>query len=166
MRTVKVKPDCAPGDVQWPGSNVHDAYMAKRITRRPAPGARLRPLYQRTFIKQWREYRELSQEELAELVGEYLSENGISEKGYTHASIGRIENGRMPYSQPIMEGISDALGVPVATLITAPPPAEGQPIPPDPAALLRMWEEGVRSAGNSPPSAIPGMRAKRSGESR
>jgi transcriptional regulator with XRE-family HTH domain len=166
MRTVKVKPDCALGDVQRPRPVVHDAYMIQRITKRPPPGARLRPLYQRTYIKQWREYREMSQEELAEAVGEYLSENGISEKGYTHASIGRIENGRMPYSQPIMEGISQALRVPVATLITVPPPEDGQPIPPDPAALLRMWKEGVRSAGNSPPSAIPGMRAKRSGESR
>jgi len=138
--------------------------MATRITRKPHPGSRLRPIYQRTFIKQWREYRKMSQEELAERVGEYLSENGISEKGYTYASIGRIENGRMPYSQPIMEGISEALGVPVATLITTPAPKPGDPVPPDPAALLRMWSEGARAGDNSPPSAIPGRRAKRSGE--
>ena len=165
MRTVLVKPDCTRGVVQQPGAEVHDAYMAKKITKRDLPGARLRPLYQKTFIKQWREYRNnMSQEELAERVGEYLSENGISEKGYTYASIGRIENGRMPYSQPIMEGISVALGVPVATLITTPPPEPGQPVPPDPGTLLRLWSEGVRAAGNSPPSAIPGPRAKRSGE--
>jgi transcriptional regulator with XRE-family HTH domain len=128
------------------------------------PGTRLRPLYQRTFIKAWREFREMSQEELAALVAEYLEENEISQKGYTYASIGRMENGRIPYSQPIMEGISKALGVPVATLITTPPPKTGEPMPPDPESLLRIWKEGLRASGNSSPSAIPGSRAKRAGE--
>lgn len=107
----------------------------------------------------------MSQEELAELVAEYLRDNEISEKGYTYASIGRMENGRIPYSQPIMEGISKALEVPVATLITTPPPSPGEPLPPDPATLLRLWNEGVR-AGHSSPSAIPGSKAKRAGETR
>lgn len=126
---------------------MHDAYMGKRIIKRERPGVRLRPRYQRTFIKNWREYRKLSQEALAIAVGDYLRENSISNKGYTYASIGRIENGLIPYSQPIMEGISEALGVPVATLITTPPPKEGEPLPPDPATLLRLWSEGARAAG-------------------
>jgi transcriptional regulator with XRE-family HTH domain len=117
--------------------------MAKRITNRVQP--RLRPLYQRTFIKDWREYREMSQEELAEHVADYLRENEISEKGYTYASIGRMENGRIPYSQPIMEGISKALGVSVATLITTPPPKPGDPLPPDPETLLWAWSEGNKA---------------------
>lgn len=136
---------CAPGVVQSYGTNVHDTYVGKRITKRQPP-ARLRPLYQRTFIKQWREYRDnMSQEELAEKVGDYLQEKGISEKGYTYASIGRIENGRMPYSQPIMEGIAEALGVTVAMLITTPPPKPGEPLPPDPETLLRLWSEGAKA---------------------
>lgn len=143
---------------------VHDAYMAKRIIKREPPGARLRPRYQRTFIKHWREWLEFSQEQLAIAVGDYLRDEGISDKGYTYASIGRIENGLIPYSQPIMEGISKALGVPVATLITTPPPKPGEPLPPDPATLLKLWSEGARAAGNSPPSAIPGSKAKRSRE--
>jgi transcriptional regulator with XRE-family HTH domain len=110
------------------------------------PRTRLRPLYQRTFIKPWREYHEMSQEELAEKVGEYLLENDISEKGYTYASIGRIENGRMPYSQPVLEGIAKALGVSVATLITTPPPKPGEPLPPDPETLLRLWSEGAKAS--------------------
>lgn len=125
---------------------VHDVYMAKRIVKRHVPGTRLRPLYQRTFIKAWREFREMSQEELAEHVAEYLLENEISEKGYTYASIGRMENGRIPYSQPIMEGISKALGVSVATLITTPPPKKGDPLPPDPETLLRVWNEGRKAS--------------------
>jgi len=140
--------------------------MPKKTTKQHVPGTRLRPLYQRTFIRQWREYREMSQEELAERVADYLRENEISEKGYTYASIGRMENGRIPYSQPIMEGISRALRVPVATLITTPPPNPGEPFPPDPATLLRLWNEGARSSGNNSPSAIPGNKAKRAGESR
>lgn len=86
----------------------------------------------------------MSQEDLAEKVGEYLEENEISDRGYTHASIGRIENGRMPYSQPIMEGISKALGVPVATLITTPPPEDGVPPPPNQEALMALWNDVSR----------------------
>lgn len=123
---------------------MHDAYMGKRPTK-PPPKPRLRPLYQRTFIRAWREHREMSQEELAEKVGEYLREQGITEKGYSYASIGRIENGRMPYSQPIMEGISDALGVPVATLIAQPPPREGEEVPPDQETLIRLWNDVRRT---------------------
>jgi transcriptional regulator with XRE-family HTH domain len=105
----------------------------------------LRPLYQKTFIRAWREYREMSQEELAYKVGEYLREAGISEKGYSYASIGRIENGRMPYSQPIMEGIADALGVTVATLIAEPPPQEGEEMPPDRETLIKLWNDVRRT---------------------
>lgn len=108
------------------------------------PPSRLRPLYQRTFIKAWREYREMSQQELADRVGEYLAERGITNKGYTHASIGRMENGRIPYSQPIMEGISEALRVPVATLLTQAPPQEGDEPPPDQETLMRLWRDVKR----------------------
>lgn len=95
------------------------------MVKKPTPNQvvnRLRPLYQRTFIKPWREYREMSQEELAEKVGEYLSEHGIRERGYTYASIGRLENGKMPYKQPVMEAIADALEVTVEILVSRPPP--------------------------------------------
>lgn len=87
----------------------------------------------------------MSQEELAQKVADYLLDNEISEKGYTYASIGRMENGRIPYSQPIMEGIAKALGVPVATLLTTPPPKPGEPLPPDPETLLRLWNEGAKA---------------------
>lgn len=119
--------------------------MAK-TTKTTTVKPRLRPLYQRTFIRAWREKRKMSQEELAERVGEYLMENEISNKGYTHASIGRIENGRIPYSQPIMEGISKALGVPVTTLIAQPPPADGEEPPPDQETLIRFWKDINRAA--------------------
>jgi transcriptional regulator with XRE-family HTH domain len=142
-RTMVVKRFRTPGVVPCGDESVHDAYMGKRT--RPATRTRLRPLYQRTFIRAWREYREMSQEELAEKVGEYLLENEISDKGYTHASIGRIENGRMPYSQPIMEGIAKALDVPVATLIATPPPEDGIEPPPNQEALMDLWNNVSRT---------------------
>lgn len=141
--TLVVKPFRTHGAVPCGIDSVHYAYMGKKTKSAPKP--RLRPLYQTTFIRAWRVYREMSQEELAERVGEYLLENEISEKGYTYASIGRMENGRMPYSQPIMEGIAKALGVTVAMLISTPPPKPGEPMPPDPETLLRLWSEGARS---------------------
>lgn len=102
-------------------------------------------MYQPTCIKLWREYRDMSQERLAELVGEYLIENEINEKGYSYASIGRIENGRMPYSQPVIEGIAKALGVPVATLIAIPPPKDGTEPPPSQEALMNLWNNAAKA---------------------
>lgn len=117
---------------------MHDAYMPKRTGKQVV--SRLRPLYQRTFIKPWREYREMSQEELADKVGAYMAERGITEKGYTHASIGRLENGKMPYKQPIMEAIADALEVTVETLIARPPPRA--PNEPNQDEVAAAWQHG------------------------
>src|SRR5579884_754266 len=50
------------------------------------------------FIKAWREFRGLTQDELAELCET------------TAASISRYETGAMPYSRGILERIADALG--------------------------------------------------------
>jgi transcriptional regulator with XRE-family HTH domain len=145
-RTVVVKLFRTLGAVPINLGGVHDAYMGKKTTR-TAPTTRLRPLYQRTFIRAWREKRKMSQEELAAKVGEYLEENEISEKGYSYASIGRIENGRMPYSQPIIEGIAKALRVPVATLIALPPPADDTEPPLNQEALMALWNNVSRTVG-------------------
>lgn len=79
-----------------------------------------RPTYQRTFIKEWREFRDLTQDQLAAHVGEYLAERGLA-TGYSYATIGRLENGKVRYTQPVMEGIADALRCTVADLITVNP---------------------------------------------
>lgn len=143
---MTVKRFRAPRAVPVDGESVHDAYMGKRPAKPPEkpPTTRLRPLYQPTCIKQWREHRKMSQEKLAALVSEYLIENEINEKGYTYASIGRIENGRMPYSQPVIEGIAKALRVPVATLIAIPPPKDRTDPPPTQEALMDLWNNVSR----------------------
>lgn len=143
MRTVTVKPFCTPSAVLPDRAAVHDAYMPRKPRQMVKP--RLRPQYQRTQIRAWREAKDMSQEELAQKVGDYLAERGISEKGYTHASIGRIERGLIPYSQPIMEAISDALGVPVQALIAQPPPDPGEDPPPSHADLLKLWKDLQRT---------------------
>lgn len=136
---MTVKTDCASGAVYQAVGSVHDVYM-----RQPRPKkvvSRLKPArFQKTFIKQWREFREKSQEELADLVGEYLQEIGYKDDGYTHASIQRLENGLMAYKQPIMEAIAHALEVTVETLIARPPPSS--PDAPNQDELAMAWKAG------------------------
>jgi len=59
----------------------------------------------RTFIREWREFRNLSQSALGERLG-------------TSASmISRIENGLAPYTQDTLEGLADALATDPASLL-------------------------------------------------
>lgn len=64
-----------------------------------------RPQYRRTFIKQWREYRNLTQEQLAARIG-------ISE---SHLSL--LENGRRQYTQAFLEKTAEALATEPASLL-------------------------------------------------
>lgn len=73
------------------------------------------------FIKEWREFRGLSQEELAERIDS------------TKTSISRIESLETGYTQDTLEAIADALGTHPANLLTRLPndddryPAPSQP---------------------------------------
>jgi transcriptional regulator with XRE-family HTH domain len=83
-----------------------------------------KPIYRRTYIKEWREKRGLSLRRLADRL-EY-SPGG--EPLISHASIGRIEKGQQPYSQPILEAIAAALGVPAWMLLEVNPDKDGDVI--------------------------------------
>jgi transcriptional regulator with XRE-family HTH domain len=83
---------------------VHLMYMSPRVVPRPK-----RPLFRRTFIRQWREYRDLTLEQLAERVGS------------THVSLSRIERGLQPYSQQLREAVAEALQTDPASLIMRDP---------------------------------------------
>lgn len=63
----------------------------------------------RTFIQDWREFRGLTQEALAEMLDT------------TKATISRIEGRKIGYSQDFLEACADALGTHVATLLSRAP---------------------------------------------
>jgi len=60
---------------------------------RPVP----KPSKPRHFVRQWRKYRMLTIEQLAERIG------------VTHGAIGQLERGEVNYTQPMLEAIADAL---------------------------------------------------------
>ena len=86
--------------------------------------------YGKTFIREWRQHRGLSLRRLADR----LELDGPDET-FSHASIGRIEKGQQPYSQPVLEAIAHALDVEVQHLLSVDPTKEGQVV--DLIALLR-----------------------------
>lgn len=71
--------------------------MPRRIKNPHAP-------LRRTFIREWREFRNLSQDRLVDRVRERVPT-------FSKASLSRIENGKQPYSQPILEALADALSI-------------------------------------------------------
>lgn len=85
------------------------ARFPKRQTRR------------RTFIRQWREYRQLTQDALGDRIG--LSKPQLS----------RIENGQQPYSQDLLEALAEALQTDVASLLMRDPSQDD--------AIWSIWEQ-------------------------
>jgi transcriptional regulator with XRE-family HTH domain len=63
----------------------------------------------RHFIRQYREHRGLSQEQLAERMGT------------TKANISRVENYRQGYTQDFLEAAADAMQTDPASLLNRPP---------------------------------------------
>lgn len=94
---------------------VHRMYMAK-----VQPRFR-RSQYRRTFIRQWREFRDLTLEQLAERVGT------------THASLSRVERGLQPYSQALLEDLAEALQTDTASLLMRDPT--------DPEGIWSVWDQ-------------------------
>jgi len=72
------------------------------------------PLYERTFIREWREHRGISQIDLAKRVQ------------MDRGNLSKLEAGKHPYNQRILEPIARELDVTVDTLITRRP---SDPIP-------------------------------------
>ena len=69
-----------------------------------------------TKIRLWRKHRRLSLRELADRINAGREDALIS-----YASLGRIECGRQPYSQDILEAIAEALQVEPALLLCGDP---------------------------------------------
>lgn len=74
----------------------------------------------RTFFKEWREFRELSQQQLADRLDTSVP------------SISRIENGTQPYTQDVLEALAEALRTDPASLLMRNPS--------DPEAIWSLWD--------------------------
>jgi transcriptional regulator with XRE-family HTH domain len=95
---------------------VHPVYMAGKRVR-----ARFKkPQFHPSYIRQWRENRGLTLEQLADRVGT------------THASLSRIERGMQPYGQPLLEAIAEALQTDPASLLVRNPQ--------DPDGIWSIWD--------------------------
>lgn len=73
------------------------------------------------YIREWREHRGLS---LARLAARMLDQTG--EEVISSVSIGRMERGQQPYSQPILEALAHALTCEVDDLLSVNPLKEGE----------------------------------------
>ena len=79
--------------------------MGKRVLGRFRGATR----HHRTFIREWRQSRGLTLQQVANRIG------------ITHASLSRIERGLQPYSQPLLEAIADVLQTEPASLLVRDP---------------------------------------------
>jgi transcriptional regulator with XRE-family HTH domain len=89
--------------------------MSKRVGYRPKRARR------RTFIRQWREYRGLTQDDLA------------ARLETSKASISRIESGLQAYTQDFLEACADALRTDPASLLMRDPSDE--------EAVWSLWDK-------------------------
>lgn len=78
----------------------------------------------RTFFKEWRIHRGLSQEQLADRLDTSV------------ASISRIENGTQPYTQDVLEALAEALMTDPASLLMRNPD--------DPEAIWSIWDQAKK----------------------
>ncbi len=77
----------------------------------------IKPQIRRTFIRQWREYRGLSQDRLVEQMRELVT-------GFSKSTLSRIENGHQAYTQPVLEALAESLRCSPADLIMRDPNSE------------------------------------------
>lgn len=94
------------------GRAVHTTHMRGR--------RKFRRAYRPTFIREWREFRNLTLEQLADRVGT------------THASLSRIERGLQPYTQATLEALAEALMTEPASLLMRNPA--------DPEGIWSIWD--------------------------
>ncbi len=87
------------------------------------PVKKPKPKLGSTYLKEWREHRGLSQEAAADRIG------------ISRANLSKIENGLIPYSQPILEAAAHAYLCAASDILTMNPLKEGQVV--DLMSLIR-----------------------------
>jgi len=86
-----------------------------------------KPRFRLTFIRQWRQHRHMSLEQLAARIP--------MDKG----NLSRVERGLLPYNQEMLERLADALNIDAASLLIRNPS--------EPEAIWSLWDRakpGVR----------------------
>jgi transcriptional regulator with XRE-family HTH domain len=92
--------------------------VVTRIGRKKAP-------LRRIYLREWREYRDLTQQQLADRLET------------TDVSVSRIENLRRDPTLRFLTAAAEALSCSVADLLTRQPPPKGEPLPPSLEDQLR-----------------------------
>jgi transcriptional regulator with XRE-family HTH domain len=80
-------------------------------------GSRRNQKFRRLFLREWREARGLTQARLLERIRE-------REPTFSDATLSRLENGKQPYTQPVLETLAWALGCEPQDLIMRRPDSE------------------------------------------
>ena len=86
------------------------------------------------YIREWRAHRGLS---LARLAARMVDESG--EEMISSVSIGRIERGLQPYSQPILEALAVGLDCTVEDLLSVNPQKDGEVV--DLMRIIRQLDD-------------------------
>ena len=110
--TVPVK-HIVPERIFRSGASRRQSGMAKRLTPKP-PEHRRDP----TFLRAWRDFRDLNQDEAAEKMG------------IDRSTLSKIENGRLPYNQDLLERAALVYGCDPEDLLAI------DPLKPDPPKLI------------------------------
>jgi DNA-binding Xre family transcriptional regulator len=106
---IAVKPTCAWSGMEQDLSSVHDMHMRTSTKRKTAPKVPEPTLFRATFMWHWRKKRGKTQEDMAEILG------------MTHGQLSKIENGKQPYNQHILETYAKVLECTVVDLLTRQP---------------------------------------------
>ena len=88
---------------------LHGLPQRQRQNDGMAPVTKPRRKLSRTFLREWREYRGLTQEQAVERLN------------ISRALLSKIENAKSPYTQGFMEAAAEAYGCEVADLIMRDP---------------------------------------------
>jgi transcriptional regulator with XRE-family HTH domain len=80
----------------------------------------------RHFLREWREFKDYTLEQMAERIP-LVSQNRVVREGegkaitMTHATLSRIERGKLPYNQHLLEVLAEIYQTDVASLLMRDP---------------------------------------------
>lgn len=103
--------------------------------------ANLKRKYRRTFIREWREHRDKTLEQVAGRIG------------MTATNLSKIERGVQPYTQPALEALADALNTTPSSLLIRKPGSQDD--------IRLVWEELEPEAQAQALAVLKALRGER-----